>query len=174
MSGLSKGFSHGTVRSWKNGTHLKNGQSWERVKTGRRKKALPFRQEIETSPYGYDSSGVFTDPNDFSQSPAPAFMVFGLSPEVISRMENFAAGTTELELDEKIQSPRTPKGRAAFFKSLHGWAKAATKVASSYADKLGDADPKEVEDHMALRKALGEVAKSMEIAFKLADKNTKR
>jgi|GEM_PF-5337701 len=28
-------FHHGTIRQWQNGRHLKNGASWERIKTGR-------------------------------------------------------------------------------------------------------------------------------------------
>jgi hypothetical protein len=45
-------------------------------------------------------------------------------------------------LDEKIQSPSNPKGRAAYAKSLGGWSKAASKVAQSYGDKLADMKPK--------------------------------
>lgn len=41
-------------------------------------------------------------------------------------------------LDEKIQSPSNPKGRAAYTKSLGAWSKAASKVAQSYADKGAD------------------------------------
>lgn len=41
-------------------------------------------------------------------------------------------------LNEKIQSPSTPKGKAAYAKSLTAWSKAASKVAQSYRDKLGD------------------------------------
>lgn len=41
-------------------------------------------------------------------------------------------------LVEKIQSPSTSKGRAAYLKSLGSWSKAASKVAQSYADKLDD------------------------------------
>lgn len=32
---LDEGFHHGTVRQWQNGRHMKNGASWERIKTGR-------------------------------------------------------------------------------------------------------------------------------------------
>ena len=42
-------------------------------------------------------------------------------------------------LAEKIQSPSTPKGRTAYFQSLGGWSKAASKVAQSYGDKLKEA-----------------------------------
>jgi hypothetical protein len=45
-------------------------------------------------------------------------------------------------LNEKIQSPSSPKGRAAYVKSLAAWSKAASKVAQSYRDKLGDMDVK--------------------------------
>ena len=41
-------------------------------------------------------------------------------------------------LNEKIQSPSTPKGLEAYKKSLTAWSKAASKVAQSYRDKLGD------------------------------------
>lgn len=41
-------------------------------------------------------------------------------------------------LNEKIQSPSTPKGLEAYKKSLSAWSKAASKVAQSYRDKLGD------------------------------------
>ena len=41
-------------------------------------------------------------------------------------------------LNEKIQSPATPKGRAAYAKSLGAWSKAASKVAQSYKDKGAD------------------------------------
>jgi hypothetical protein len=44
----------------------------------------------------------------------------------------------EILLAEKIQSPSTPKGKAAYIKSLTSWSKAASKVAQSYSDKLGD------------------------------------
>jgi hypothetical protein len=43
-------------------------------------------------------------------------------------------------LNEKIQSPSTPKGRAAYIKSLTAWSKAATQVAQSYLEKLNDMD----------------------------------
>lgn len=165
----SKAFPHGTVRAWKNGTHMKNNLAWERIKTGRPKKVLRCKVDVEEMPYGYDSRGVFTDPNDFSQAPLPAAMIFGLAPEMLAQLEGFA----EEGLEEKIQSPRTPKGKKAYFKSLHGWSKAAAKVASSYEDKLGDADPKKVKDHTVLRKALADLAKNMEDAFHLADKNLK-
>lgn len=46
------------------------------------------------------------------------------------------------KLEEKIQSPSTPKGKAAFVKSLSAWSKAASKVAGSYNDRLSDAKPK--------------------------------
>lgn len=41
-------------------------------------------------------------------------------------------------LDEKIQTPSTPKGKAAYAKSLGAWSKAASKVAQSYKDKGGE------------------------------------
>ena len=44
-------------------------------------------------------------------------------------------------LNEKIQSPANPKGMEAYKKSLTAWSKAASKVAGSYQDKLGDAKP---------------------------------
>lgn len=44
----------------------------------------------------------------------------------------------EALLSEKIQSPSTPKGKAAYAKSLGAWSKAASKVAQSYADKGDD------------------------------------
>lgn len=47
-------------------------------------------------------------------------------------------GLLRSHLDEKIQSPSSPKGRAAYLKSLTAWSKAASKVAQSYADKLED------------------------------------
>jgi len=43
-------------------------------------------------------------------------------------------------LDEKIASPSTKKGKAAYVKSLTKWASAAAKVAKSYNDKLGDVE----------------------------------
>lgn len=39
--------------------------------------------------------------------------------------------------------PTSPKGPAAFAKSLGGWSKAASKVAGSYKDKLMQANPNE-------------------------------
>lgn len=53
-------------------------------------------------------------------------------------------------LAEKIQSPSSSKGRAAYTKSLIGWSSAASKVAKSYADKL--ADMKQVTDAEHARK----------------------
>lgn len=51
------------------------------------------------------------------------------------------AGIVEVSLDEKIQSPSTPKGLAAYAKSLGGWSKAASKVAQSYKDKGAEMKP---------------------------------
>lgn len=48
------------------------------------------------------------------------------------------AGIVEVSLDEKIQSPSSPKGKAAYAKSLGAWSKAASKVAQSYKDKGAD------------------------------------
>lgn len=77
-------------------------------------------------------------------------------------------------LAEKIQSPSSPKGKAAYTKSLIGWAGAATKVAKSYADKL--ADMKQVTDAEHTRKVQlekllqsvsGQLAQAAELARSL-------
>jgi ABC-type transporter Mla subunit MlaD len=77
-------------------------------------------------------------------------------------------------LAEKIQSPSNPKGRAAYIKSLTAWSKAASKVAKSYGDKLGDM--RQVTDAEAARKAQldkllqsvsGQLAQAAELANSL-------
>jgi hypothetical protein len=79
-------------------------------------------------------------------------------------------------LAEKIQSPSNPKGRAAYIKSLSAWAGAASKVAKSYGNKLGDM--RQLTDAESARKAQldkllqnvsGQLAQAAELAKSLAE-----
>lgn len=56
-----------------------------------------------------------------------------MTPEFNSRLS-----AVRSRLEEKIQTPSSPKGRAAYSKSLTAWSRAASKVAQSYATKGAD------------------------------------
>lgn len=82
--------------------------------------------------------------------------------------------TIRHQIDEKIQSPSTAKGRTAYLKSLGAWSKAASKVAQSYADKLdsmkGLNDPQQVTKSQLeklLRNVSGELAQVAMLAQRL-------
>ena len=79
-------------------------------------------------------------------------------------------GTTIQTLHEKIQPPTSPKGRAAFAKSLGGWSKAASKVAGSYKDRLQQANPKEIEDHALLMADLAQASKLLAVIAERAER----
>lgn len=77
-------------------------------------------------------------------------------------------------LEEKIQSPSTPKGLEAYVKSLTSWSKAASKVAGSYRDRLRDAKPKsdaaqvqQAQLDKLLQAVSGELAQISDLAGKL-------
>jgi len=76
----------------------------------------------------------------------------------------------EARIDEKIQSPTSPKGRSAFAKSLGGWSKAASKVAGSYKDKLMQANPKDIEDQALLGADLASVSKLLALIADRAER----
>lgn len=80
----------------------------------------------------------------------------------------------EEDLDEKIQVPTSPKGRAAFSASLGGWSKAASKVAGSYKDKLMQANSKEIEDQALLDADLGSVSKLLAVIAGRAERLKKK
>lgn len=112
----AKAFFAGTVRSWKRGQHRKmEGGGWQRMKMGRPAPLASKVPEVQQSTLGGNTY----------VSPA--------SPAVSEQLEALRS-----LLDEKIQSPSNPKGRAAYTKSLGAWSKAASKVAQSYADKGDD------------------------------------
>lgn len=91
---------------------------------------------------------------------------------VVSSVMNYVLNdfVEESRIDEKIQPPTSPKGRAAFSASLNGWSKAASKVASSYKDKLQQANPKDVEDHALLGADLGSVSKLLAVIADRAER----
>jgi hypothetical protein len=158
------GFHHGTVRQWVNGRHMKNGTHWERIKSSRPARlasTVPPVQQMPVSP------NVFVDPNDFSQQLIPGLPALAAVSAVATGIpvgEALAILRAQLDgeidcddetlesvrdtlrdvITEKIQSPSSPKGKAAYIKSLVGWSKAAGKVVQSYGDKLGDADQKDL------------------------------
>lgn len=76
----------------------------------------------------------------------------------------------ESRIDEKIQPPTSPKGRAAFSASLGGWSKAASKVAGSYKDKLMQANPREIEDQALLGADLASVSKLLAVIADRAER----
>jgi len=76
----------------------------------------------------------------------------------------------EARIDEKIQPPTSPKGRAAFSASLNGWSKAASKVAGSYKEKLMQANPKEIEDQALLSADLAQVSKLLALVADRAER----
>ena len=112
-----RAFPIGTTRGWKKGPHAKTEQGWRK--------------------HGQSHMGNVDRP--LPDARVSAFMASVPPMDPAARTEE--QEEAEEVLDEKIQSPSTPKGKAAFVKSLSAWSKAASKVAGSYNDRLGDAKP---------------------------------
>lgn len=125
---MPKAFAHGTVRSWKRGNVMKHGSEWAKLARERIAPVQPIAVVAPTT-LGGDAYGAAT--------PFTAEMSSTLNTLAAKLGESDVSDELEL-LAEKIQSPSSPKGRAAYRKSLASWSKAASKVAQSYKDKLGD------------------------------------
>lgn len=151
---MPKAFSHGTVRTWKRGNVMKHGAAWTKLAKDKPAPLQPV-PVVAASSMGGNAYGT-----------AQAF-----TPEMNATLESISR-----RLDEKIQSPSSPKGRAAYTKSLTSWSKAASKVAQSYKDRLGDL--RQVTDAEALRRdqlgkllqtLSGQLAQAAELADSLKE-----